>query len=371
MSKRCRALLVTLLGTFSWSVGDVVGQSPLTSLIPFRRVEADAKKTYTLTDEHGPWLVLAATFAGAGAEKQAHDLVLELRSRYKLTAYIHRQVYDYTQTVKGTKLTQTGEPARMKYANAERYEGLAVLVGDYRSVDDPELEKTLERIKYAKPDCLDIAKNKSSTQRFAALRALQHRMNLNPEKNSKGPMGSAFATRNPLLPDEYFAHNGVDDFVARLNKGVEYSLLDNPGKFTVKVATFRGAMIDQRDIDKLDGSKPSNKLEIAADKAHRLTMALRKHSIEAYEFHDRTESCVTVGSFESDGKLLPSGAVEINPQMYAIIEKYKAVPRNLPGHKVVGLQPRVLDGITFDVQPLPIEVPRRSVSADYSRPRGE
>jgi len=33
-----------------------------------------------------------------------------------------------------------------------------------------------------------------------------------------------------------------------------------------------------------------SKLHAAADKAHRLTVALRKQGVEAYEFHDRTRA---------------------------------------------------------------------------------
>ena len=42
------------------------------------------------------------------------------------------------------------------------------------------------------------------------------------------------------LPREYFVPKGVDDFVAKMNQGVEHSLLDCPGRYTVQVATFRG-----------------------------------------------------------------------------------------------------------------------------------
>ena len=64
-------------------------------------------------------------------------------------------------------------------------------------------------------------------------------------RSGRGPMGRAFFTRNPLLPREYFVPKGVDDFVAKMNQGVEHSLLDCPGRYTVQVATFRGKTILQ------------------------------------------------------------------------------------------------------------------------------
>jgi hypothetical protein len=43
---------------------------------------------YLLTREHGPFMVLAYSFRGPDAPRQALALVLELRSQYKLPAYI-------------------------------------------------------------------------------------------------------------------------------------------------------------------------------------------------------------------------------------------------------------------------------------------
>ena len=39
-------------------------------------------------------------------------------------------------------------------------------------------------------------------------------------------------------------------------------------------------------------------LEEAAENAHILTESLRQQGYEAYEFHDRDQSIVTVGSFD-------------------------------------------------------------------------
>lgn len=343
--------------------------SPFSQLIPFKRVEADPEGNYELRDEHGPWLILAASFAGEGADRQARELVLEMRQRYRLPAYMHSQEYDFTETVQGLSVDRYNQPQRMRYANPGRYEAIGVLVGDFASVDDPNLEKTLDKIKYARPDCLDLKKRTNSTQRFVGLREMYRRINGDEEKHNKGPMGSAFVTRNPLLPASYFAPQGVDEFVVGLNRGVKYSLLDNRGNFTVRVATFRGnETINQKQVQELLRSgEVSDKLEIAADRAHRLTMALRDRKIEAYEFHDRHESIVTIGSFASDGTELPDGTKEINPAVYRIMETYGAAREPLPGRPMVGLQPRAMEGIPFDIQPMPMPVPRASVGSAYAR----
>jgi hypothetical protein len=115
-----------------------------------------------------------------------------------------------------------------------------------------------------------------------------------------------------------------------------------------------------------------SRLDMAADKAHRLTEALRAQGIEAYEFHDRHESVVTVGSFQSVGESRPDGRIEINPAILRIVEAYGPRRQALPTGgqaPLAGLQPKSLSGIPFDVQPRPVHVPRRSIAADYSRSR--
>ena len=265
-------------------------------------MEAVPDKPYRLTKEHGPWLILASSFAGSGAEKQARELVLELRQQHNLEAYMYQEAYDFTDKVTGLGLDRYGNAKKMRYANPAKFDEIAVLVGHFASVDDPKVEKTLTTLKYAHPACLDISKNKTTTQRFIGLRELQRRVQGDQEKRKKGPMGSAFVTRNPLLPQEYFVPGGIDPLVESMNRDVEYSLLKNKKRYTVRVASFRGASTMKLPEIKRNGAGLPSKLEEAAIKAHELTLALRKQGVEAYEFHDRYESIVTIGSFDSVGR---------------------------------------------------------------------
>jgi len=339
---------------------------PWERLIPFRRVESDPDKTYRLTEGQGPWMILATSFAGPGAEKQATDLVFELRKSHNLPAFIHEQVYDFTKPVAGLGLNRYGGPKKMRYANAVKYDEIAVLVGNFENVDDPTVEKVLNKIKYTRPDSLDVKKRQSTTQRFFGLRELHRRLTPDKEKREKGPMGNAFVTRNPLLPEEYFVPTGLSPMVERMNREVEYSLLENPGNYSVRVATFRGSStMELHDVDRKGKALPS-KLEEAAVKAHRLTTALRRQGVEAYEFHDRYESIVTVGSFDSPGTDRADGKTEINPQIHQIMKAYGPARQQLPGGAKMGLVPRSLDGIAFDVQPVPVKVPKKSIATAYA-----
>lgn len=365
------ALLLASAGMFV-GVVRVEGGSPWTSLVPFSRVDADPNKSYAVTEEQGPWMILAATFSGDTAEQKSQQLVVELRKQFRLEAFTFVRHIDSTQAEVGLGLNKYGKPKMMRPINAVKYDEVAVLVGNYPSFEDSRAQKTLQTLKHAWPKCLDYRpadgkKASTTSQSLGALREL-HRQ-INPKLKDLGPMRAAMICRNPLIPDEYFHQGGLDKLVLKMNQGVEFSLLDCPAQFSVRVATFRGkdTMI-LKEIDTLNKKdQVTDDLAKAAEKAHVLTTALRQLGYEAYEFHDRHESIVTVGSFDSVGDPRPDGKTEINPAVNEILNKFKAKPvKNLPN--IAGaIRPEKLKGISFDVQPTPIAVPHQSIGADYAR----
>jgi hypothetical protein len=183
-----------------------------------------------------------------------------------------------------------------------------------------------------------------------------------------GPMGSGFVTRNPMLPKDDFKTPQVDHVVYEMNKGIEpssFSLLNCRGKYTVQVATFSGAIVmDQKKIRELQSGQAQmeSRLDQAAQRAHDLTRALRQKEkgYEAYEFHDRNASMVTIGSFDSIGTLRPDGKLDMNPEILRVIQVFGPDPLTGRPKSFVSL------GIPFDVQPTPIIVPQYSVSSDYA-----
>ncbi|MFO0905357.1 MAG: hypothetical protein U0939_20280 [Pirellulales bacterium] len=359
------AAIVTAAATLSAPLG---AAPPKISFLPFKRVDGDPNKKYELTEKNGPWMVYATSFSGEGAESQAHELVIELRQRFKLPAYVHKQHYDYTESVTGLGIDRYGAARKMKHQNAKAYDEVAVLVGNYQDLDDPELQKALQTIKYARPDALDITKKNKSAQRYAGWRYYAQLVSPKEEQKTKGLMGNAFATRNPIRPDENKGTGGLDPLVVEMNKDAEFSLLKNRGRFTVKVATFKGITTMKLDeIERLENGSMQSKLEDAAYKAHKLAAALRAKGVEAYEFHDVNESCVCVGSFASVGTPREDGKIEIDPAVHAVVQRYGAEQKTIPGAGVVGLSPKSLAGISFDVSPLPVEVPRVSIAASYAR----
>jgi hypothetical protein len=383
---------------------------------------SNAQQGFALTQENGPWLIVAASFSGDGAEKQATELTQELRKRYRVRSYLHEMSFDFGDESLGRGLDEYGGSVRRRYQRGDRVRELAVMVGDFDSIDDPDAQKTLERLKKLQPDALNVDPNETS-QSMAQVRQGDESLLEKLGRPKRGPMGQAFFTRNPLLPREYFVPKGVDPFVAKMNQGVEHSLLDCPGKYTVRVATFRGKTILQTSAVSEPGAggkdqsfwnrrkkAERNPLVEAAENAHLLTNELRAHAYEAYEFHDRHESIVTIGSFAQAGQQMQDGRVVLIPAIERIIQTFGAAydtpPDPLSGIgndlatqrrveqeeqqfnlRVNGQQSPVVPGmnpkhvkilrgngkrkkveriIPMDVYPQAIEVPKRSISSAYA-----
>lgn len=366
-------LFMVYASVLSLGIADAQAEPFWKKLPLVRRVEADPNKTYALEEDHGPWLVLATTFAGDNAQQQAKELVLELRKRYQLNAYTHRMHFDFTKQAKARGVDRYGEPIKVRY-RVNAMDEVAVLVGDFNAVDDDAAQKTLKMIKYeCDPVCMKNGAAAEDNRLIADFRdMLRNARTVGGYKNVKkrmGPLANAHLTTNPLVPDEYYAPKGLDKFVIKMNQGVEHSLLDCPGEITVQIAKFSGSVIiDQKKIREVEnGAKVNSQLAEAADKAHRVTMALREQGYEAYEFHDRGQSIVTVGSFNSVGTPRADGKIEINPKIHSLMTTFGAEKQTTPGqvNPRVGL-PKVIDGIPLDIQPMPVKVPRKSVSTDYA-----
>jgi hypothetical protein len=317
----------------------------------FSQDAIDEKAMFPLAESDGPWLVLATTFRGEGAREDARRLVHELRGVYKLKAYTHEKSFDFTGNQRGLGLNPDGTPKKMRFAKAEQVIEVAVLVGDFASVDDPRAQKMLAKVKSLQPAALSDGGGKS--QSFADFRKM-----VGLDKNAgKGPMHLAFVIPNPLLPEDYFNRQEVDKFVLDMNADVTHSLLDCPARYSVRVATFTGAgTFDQKAI--AQGGKDvefQGRLVEAAEKAHRLTEALRRSGWQAWEFHDRESSIVCVGSIDQLATQQPDGRMAPHPEIVRIVKELGPDQAKLAAGQIM---PRSIDGVLLDVQPRPIDVPR-------------
>lgn len=340
--------------------------------MPFRKRASTAStvQDIQLTQANGPWLVMCASFDGERGLQQAMQLATELRNDHGLNAYLYRHTFDHSEKVQGSGWTipaeEAGLPARKnwKASSADLYQKVAVVVGDFATAEDRSAKNALQKIKMLSPRSMVnnpyAGSEQSLEQQFRA--------------HGRGPLSAAFLMPNPMLPSEYFNARNIDEEVLKLNKGVKYSLLKCQGQYTVRVATFTGNKkfnVTAHDIQRAkqedelrrrDRRAVSDSESIdALYKANLLCRALRKKGVEAWEFHDRHESYVCVGSFDWATRKLENGKDYLNPEMADIIRQYKATPqRTQMGTTLV---PRTIAAfkdydIHFEAQPMPIVVPK-------------
>ena len=331
----------------------------------------------------GPWLIMCASFVGEEGMAQAKRLASELRDK-NLNAKIFSHRFDFGENIEGKGWEVYEENGknnirrqRMKPAAGSGVEEVAVLVGDFPNVADARAQSLLKQIKQFYPQSLaNYDPDQGDSQTLRGWRETTVRMNAT-ETKSKGPLRYAFLLPNPLLPDEYFEANQVDHFVLKMNKNVRYSLLKNPSVYSVRVATFRGeSTFEVDEIDRKEREmnllkrmgKPiqSSRLADAFEKANKLTIELRRQGVDAYEFHDRNESYVCVGGFDWISQDNARGERTFNPDVVAVIQKFKGTVKDLPQMQGA-LSPKVLakfrnTDIVFDVQPIPVLVPKQNAN---------
>jgi len=343
----------------------------------FKKVDADPNKSYVVGEAHGPWMIMATVFRGDSADDQARELVHELRSVQRLEAFTHVRESDFTQTWQGSHVDRYGRPEVMKNMRAEKVREVAVLVGNYSSLEDPDALNTLKKIKALDPAAMSAAGQDKKSELAAGIEDFRQQVN---KVKKRKPMATAFICTNPLLPKEYFNQPGLDKFVLQMNSGMKFSLLDCPGKYSVKVATFRGSsLLDQKKIQEVSRGKPMvQKLQDAGDQAAILCESLREKGYEAWQFHDRHESVVCIGSFAEVGRKRTDGKTEIDPRIHTIMQVFGPESQSKTNPAVAaagGIQPKIsevkYDGslmkFVFDLQPIPVEVPKRGVAARLQR----
>ena len=377
-------LAVCLCGVFS---SETLAQLRL----PFQRQAPTAQehnRSQGLSEASGPWLIMCASFAGDDGMQQAHQLADELSNQYKLATYVYQHKFDVEKelTRKGFRQpaplngSNAAQPAKRKLASTGQLE-VAVLVGDFPSVDDGFAQQVLSTVK--------AHQSKANVSATAAVPDSNSDRIDSPRDESAGktetaggndrPLRSAFFIPNPLLPDAYFQQNNLDEFVVKLNKKTKYSLLKNPGNYTVRVATFSGGtkMLNDSVSDKLREmkggslfrkSKKASDLETALLKATVLAKYLRKHEdMEAYEFHDRNASYVCVGSFDWAARETSFGT-EMNPELKAVLEKFTFGMDAVNRAKSFPLPKKLSNvGITCLATPEIVPVPKASSGSVASR----
>jgi hypothetical protein len=258
----------------------------------FARIEAIPGKEYHLTKQHGPWMIMVASFRSASPDGVVQDgktpdviaeqLMLELRQK-GIPAYTYR--YEPPDE-KVKTVDRLGREETREFLS--QYRQVCVIAGNYSSIDDPKAQKSLAYIKRFQPQCL--------AQRGVSWLKTNRR---------QGPLGGAFLTVNPILTPDEVKSRERDPLLVKLNSGNRYALHENPGQYTLVIATFAGKSMahlgDSNSPEAEEAFRVDDDLDKASLDAWELTVALRelKTNIDAYVWHDRYQSVVTVGAFDS------------------------------------------------------------------------
>jgi hypothetical protein len=274
------------------------------------QIEAIHGKHYALTKRHGPWMIMVASFnkpaefeknEGMSPMQAAEELVYELR-RKAIPAYIFEQDEEFGNLTTVDRRAQGEHKAKTRNWAG----GICVLAGNYRTSKDPVAQETLAYIKKFQPKFLRDVEAQAQAGQGQVITRSQSGGVFRTSANRPGPLSGAFMTTNPKLTEEDLALRKRDPFILRLNTGSDYSLMTNPAKFTVVVATFQGKSEIYSEGTEHKVQPISANLSNAAERAWELCTALRRaksygydRDYDAWIYHDRYSSIVTVGSFES------------------------------------------------------------------------
>jgi hypothetical protein len=270
---------------------------------------APAEPIYPVTPAAGPWMICAASYMGPDAPELARQLVLEIRSRHNLPAYIfnHGDEERRKQREEHERLRQLypGVPIRRRIVRVP--EQCAVLVGGYPDMESAS--QALPAIKKLPLPELKLEAGKLAYDTMSVYSPNHEHKATDVKRVPINPFTNAFVTRNPTVPAEPKQVPKFDPFWKELNADEEYSLLSCPRPWTLVVKEYQGSAIVQPQSGSsnflkmlgLGGNKPGEGLSAAAKQAHELAKVLRDKRLgfTAYVLHTRTKSIVTVGAFNS------------------------------------------------------------------------
>ncbi|NNJ25303.1 hypothetical protein [Alienimonas chondri] len=267
-------------------------------------VESDRTKRYTLGSHHGPYMVMVAAIhplrggndTGLTPAEAADRVCWELRDQ-GIPAYVYAM---NTETQSLVTLSPDGQEKERLMATMRG--GVCVLAGNFKTADDKIAQKLLKHIK-TKVKCPTL-EPEAATGGFVRTKGGGFFQATNGRPRSA--LSRAFVTVNPLLDSAQLQRLRKinDPLLVRLNSGEEYGLHKCKGNYSVVVKEFRGRTLTQvsgtKSADVGERVDVSGDLSEAGREAWELCQILRnRENQEAYVWHDRHRSVVTIGSFSS------------------------------------------------------------------------
>lgn len=242
---------------------------------------------YLLTKEAGPFMVMAHTFRGPESVRWAQALAMELRSQNQLRAYIYfKKIKPLNSNIRGVPPTAAPTDGEGRISEPEVYriyDEAVVLVGDAQTMKDAE--KLLAVVKKIKPAVLSNVPS------------------IFPWRTGVG-LKKAIVTANPLVPAEALFAREEDPLIERMNHGPN-SLYNCPAPYSLVVARLVGRLtvgdpdqdfLKEENLKTSPLAQASEEAEILAAELNKDTM-LKQAGYQAYVYHDRNKSVVTIGQF--------------------------------------------------------------------------
>jgi hypothetical protein len=299
-------------------------------------VEADPNNEYRVTPDAGPWLIILKSYKGPPAPELAHQMILMLRNRDNLPAYLfvrgeeeRRQQEAYVDRIH--QLCPDVPNPRVRRVRIE--EEYAVLVGGYPDID--AARRALTDVKKLRPPDDERLVDKLTT--IAPAPGDQHKGMV--QAAPINPFVTAFVVHNPTVAQAPVDRSKEERALKVFNEGRPYNLLACRHPWTLVVKDFQGAAVLQSQssggsfLTELVGFGKKDVLNASGLQAEEVARVLRQLNFEAYVLHTRTSSLVTVGGYDSPD----------DPQLHQV------------QRQLANLQ---LGPIQCYAQPVPMQVPR-------------
>ena len=315
--------------------------------------EMDATEMYKVNPQAGAWMILAASYSGDDGKELCRQLLIELRNRHRLPAYVFnlaekertKQMLEEQEQIK--KQNPLVPYRKRTYHIQDQW---AVLIGGYK--DSKAANAALQGVRNLPMPNLKLPSGKLPYDCTSEPQIDGGRVMVKSTPIS--PFVHAMCVPNPTIANPHQNGKKYDPFWERLNEGESFSLLRARKPWTLVVKEYIGGSVVQPKTTSggimdsfswLGGHKPGEYLDAAGQQAHKLAESLRDLHFDAYVFHTRTSSVVTIGNFDNPED---KDAQRVR-QQYQSFQQQQASSWTKTGKK---------DPLELYSQPIPIEVPR-------------
>src|ERR1051326_2536146 len=198
------------------------------------QVDADPQKSYPLSPQAGPWVIMAACYAGDDAQSLGRQTVLWLRAKKNLPAYL----FDKSKQEREKQEREIAEEKRKNPGMPVRHvhieDQCAVIIGGFKDRDaaSEALWKTVKHLPLpevqAKPnhlpcDVIEVPERGGGVKAYPINPFLNAMVVPNPTAGLDRPTSKA------------------DPILTKLNEHEPFSLLKNKSRWTLLVREFSGA----------------------------------------------------------------------------------------------------------------------------------